>query len=459
VAFSSDNQCIYALSSTDDSKPALREINLSTNTMRVIPLRELADHEQVHGVTLAAQDEIRAVASGDSGNILFITGKDLWAFEPRSSRARKLCSAPAGSLFVEIAYDAKNRAAYVTTTENGPLFMVKNGRDLVPVNVRRHEQISYLAFISEGKLFYEQSEDVWYGEIKTNGNSSWLEAERYARGPQLWRAAGLEETGLDYPVVNLAAARDGVYVQVWRYHNRGRGFGALLKLPPPARNAGAETYSSAGQLPIKELADTDRRILLGASSDGSSVYYTNDDRQYLVINGRTQKLQLREASREADAHASSSVGANSVDPNAEPSSSATISSDAIAAVAEREIDAISTQNIDSLISVYADKVDLLDKGMVSKDTVRNEWQEYFDRWPTTKWKLAGRVEVKPLGGSRYQLSFPVNFEVANPAENRRIIGTANETRIVILDPAGSAKVVQQREKIVRSRKQTASSRD
>ena len=289
VAFSSDNQRIYAVGTTDNvTRRALREIDLSTNTVRVIPLRGLADHEEVHAVQLAAQDEVRAAAPGDPGNILFITAKNLWAFDPRSGRATKLCSAPAGSLFVEIAYDAKSHAAYVTTTENGPLFMVKNGRDLVPVNVRRHEQISCLAFSSEGELFYKESGDLWRGEIKSNEDSLSVEAERYALGRQLSRAAGPPE-GLDYPVVNLAVARDGIYVQVWLYHNRGRGFGALLKLPPPARNAEAEKYSRMGQLPVKNLGDTEYPVLLGASPDGSHVYYKNDDGEYLVTNGRTHR--------------------------------------------------------------------------------------------------------------------------------------------------------------------------
>ena len=456
VAFSSDNQRIYAVGTTDNvTRRALREIDLSTNTVRVIPLRGLGDHEEVHAVQLAAQDEVRAVAPGDPGNILFITAKNLWAFDPRSGRATKLCSAPAGSLFVEIAYDAKSHAAYVTTTENGPLFMVKNGRDLVPVNVRRHEQISCLAFSSEGELFYKESGDLWRGEIKSNEDSLSVEAERYALGRQLSRAAGPPE-GLDYPVVNLAVARDGIYVQVWLYHNRGRGFGALLKLPLPARNAEAEKYSRMGQLPVKNLGDTEYPVSLGASPDGSRVYYKNDDGEYLVTNGRTQKLQLRESRQNPDTGASTSVGANSTEAKAEPSSSATIPSDVIAAVAEREIDAISTQNIDTLVSFYADKVDLLDKGMVSKDTVRNDLQQYFDRWPITKWKIAGRVDVKPLSASRYQLAFPVAFEVANPATNRRIVGTANETRTVVIDSAGIAKIVSQREKIIRSRTLTNS---
>ena len=124
----------------------------------------------------------------------------------------------------------------------------------------------------------------------------------------------------------------------------------------------------------------------------------------------------------------------------------------IAAVAEREIDAISAQNLELLVSFYADHVDLLDKGIVSNQTVRENLQQHFDRWPITKWKLGGRVDVKPLSASRYQLSFAVTFDVANPAANRRIVGTANETRIVIIDAAGDAKIVQQREKIIGSRR-------
>ena len=105
-------------------------------------------------------------------------------------------------------------------------------------------------------------------------------------------------------MVNLAVARDGIYVQVWQYHNRGRGFGALLKLPPPAKDAKAETHSRNRQLAVKNLGDTDRQILLGASRDGSRVYYTNDDREYLVTNGRTEKLQLRESAQKT--HSASS---------------------------------------------------------------------------------------------------------------------------------------------------------
>jgi hypothetical protein len=326
-------------------------------------------------------------------------------------------------------------------------------------------------FSSEGELFYDEGGDLWYGKIESEAvdyggptpeDTFSLTAERYAPLAYLETSAGMSN---ELSVNDLAVARDGIYVQL-----SGRHHGAVLKLPPVARNAADDDAdSTVGEFVVKKLAqykqslegvknigDTNRvkdegDLELGASPDGSRVYYKKDDGEYLVTNGRTQKLQLREADQNADIHTSTSDVANSAEPKAEPSSSATIPPDAIAAVAEREIDAISTQNIDALVPFYADKVDLLDKGVVNRNAVRDNLRQYFDRWPVTKWKLAGRVDVKPFGASRYQLSFPVTFEVANPAANRRIVGTANETRIVIIDPAGAARIVQQREKIIRSR--------
>jgi hypothetical protein len=91
VAFSNDNQRIYAVSENEnDTKPALREIDLSTKSARVIRL-----------VQLAPPESVLDVASGDGANILLITVKNLWAFDPRTSRATKLCRRPQGSRSAE----------------------------------------------------------------------------------------------------------------------------------------------------------------------------------------------------------------------------------------------------------------------------------------------------------------------------------------------------------------------
>ena len=68
--------------------------------------------------------------------------------------------------------------------------MVKNGRELVPVKVQGQDQIANLVFSWDGQLFYRQGGDLWSGEIKSDGDSLRLEAERYAQGRQLLRPQG-----------------------------------------------------------------------------------------------------------------------------------------------------------------------------------------------------------------------------------------------------------------------------
>jgi hypothetical protein len=191
VAFSSDNQRIYAVSSTDEGRTALREINLATNTARVIPLVELDDPK------IYASSFTFDIACSDEGKILLVSKESLWAFDPQSGRPSKLCGAPSGSWFGGIADDPKGHAVYVWA-DNNALFMVKNGRELVPVKLQGQDQIANLVFSWDGQLFYRQGGDLWSGEIKSDGDSLRVEAERYASGQQLSRAAELD----DYPVVN-----------------------------------------------------------------------------------------------------------------------------------------------------------------------------------------------------------------------------------------------------------------
>jgi len=109
------------------------------------------------------------------------------------------------------------------------------------------------------------------------------------------------------------------------------------------------------------------------------------------------------------------------------------------------------RDIDVLVSLHADYVDLLDKGVVSRDSVRKNIRQYFNRWPIIKWKMTGPINVESLEASQYQLTFPVTFDVTDPSTQRRVTGTANEKRIVVVDSTGNAKIVLQPEKILNSR--------
>jgi hypothetical protein len=111
------------------------------------------------------------------------------------------------------------------------------------------------------------------------------------------------------------------------------------------------------------------------------------------------------------------------------------------------VSAMSAGNVSSLASYYGSQVDYQDKGIITNDAVQNEFQQYFARWPQTNWQLAGTVTVQPLGPSRYQITFPVSFDAANPATNKRATGSARQTMILEQDSSGAWKIVMERQTI------------
>ena len=108
---------------------------------------------------------------------------------------------------------------------------------------------------------------------------------------------------------------------------------------------------------------------------------------------------------------------------------------------------MSAGDISALASFYADQVDYQDKGVINNDAVKSEFQQYFARWPQTNWQLTGAVAVQPLGPSRYQITFPVSFDAANPSTNKHATGVARETMTLEQDGSGAWKIVRERQTI------------
>jgi hypothetical protein len=111
------------------------------------------------------------------------------------------------------------------------------------------------------------------------------------------------------------------------------------------------------------------------------------------------------------------------------------------------VSVMSAGDINALASFYANQVDYQDKGVISNDAVRNEFQQYFARWPQTNWQLAGTVAVQPVDASKCQITFPVSFEAVNPATNKRAAGTARQTMILGQDMSGTWRIVMERQTI------------
>ncbi len=452
AVFSDDGQRIYAIGNVENQR-TLREINLSDQTVRTVPLNQLPPEHSLCGI-----------ARSDGNEISCVTEKSLWTFDPQTGRLTKICEAPKGGRFWRVAYDPKSRAIFVTASgQGGPLLMLKGGHELVPIFVRRHDRITSPVFNADGELFYSEGGDLWSGEIESEEGRYWLTASRFVPLAYLETTNG---TPSEMGVSDVALTRDAIYVQLFRMG--GSGWGLLLQLPRPPK-AGEQAASSMGETAVNELnrykellqglkslGNADRPAYLCASPDESRVYYTNDDKDYLITNGQTQELHLRTTTSAPPPATVPNQTAPAGSPAASAANSATtgraFTQEEGSAFAETEINAVSSRDLDALVSFYADHVDYLDKGLVSRDVVRHDFQQYFTRWATAKWMLAGPVKVTPLGTSKYQLAFSIAFDVASSDTNRRVTGTAEETQIVMVGSDGAAKIVSSREKVSNSHK-------
>jgi hypothetical protein len=148
---------------------------------------------------------------------------------------------------------------------------------------------------------------------------------------------------------------------------------------------------------------------------------------------------------------SSRTSRRSTEGNEGDVSDSSAGADDVSAFVERQMQAMSAQDMETLVSLYGDNVDYLDKGVVSNDAIRNDLQQYFDRFPVTQWQVADAVSSKQLAGGNYQIRFPVTFDVSNPSTGKHITGVALQTEVIATDSAGNMKIISRHEKVTSSR--------
>jgi hypothetical protein len=202
AVFSNDGQRIYVTSTTagPENRAALEEIDLTNQTSRSIPLPQLPKDDLLVGITRSPWDKLALV-----------TRKSVWAFDPRSARLSKIRDMTKTGFFYRIAYNPKMREIFVATNEGS--FVLKNGRELVNVFVRRHQGVGCPVFTSSGDIFYSYEGDLWHGEIEVDEGRYSLNADRYApiAAPETANTSP-NETG----VVDMAVSRDAIYVHLAR---------------------------------------------------------------------------------------------------------------------------------------------------------------------------------------------------------------------------------------------------
>ena len=295
AVFSSDAGRIY-LTSDIESKPAVEEIDVNKRTIRKILLTQLD-----------ASDSLRRITCTNKNRFFCTTATTVWSFDPESGRLIKIREAPTGLTFLRIAYNPKMERVFVTTDDaEQPLFTFKDPREWIPVRMRRHPYPSSLSFAANGELFFAAYGDLWCGEIQTDmfdGETHFsVAAYRYA---PLATPETQNTTPAEIGVSDIGVTRDTAYVQLSRMGGSGDGWFARLPKPKVKHNSDGEIeigYDPKERLPIYQKALSSLQILgedsragsICVSPDETRVHYVLHDKHWLVTNGKTEELHLRE---------------------------------------------------------------------------------------------------------------------------------------------------------------------
>ena len=295
AVFSSDGERVYLLSDID-SKPAVEEIDLDKKTTRKIPLTQLERSDSLRGITCTAKNRFFCT-----------TAEAVWTIEPQSGRLTKIPDAPTGVGFWGIAYDPKMQRIFVTTDDREqPVFTFKDPEEWTPVRMRRHPYPSSLVFAANGELFFAAYGDLWCGEIQTEkvDEKDYFSIAAYRCAP-LATLETQNTTPAEIGVADIGVARDTVYLQLSRMGGSGDGWFARLPTPSIKRDTEGEMemfYQPKERLPIylkalqslEILGEDSRAGSICVSLDGTRVHYVLHDKHWLVVNGKTEELHLRE---------------------------------------------------------------------------------------------------------------------------------------------------------------------
>jgi hypothetical protein len=295
AVFSNDGERIYVINEVD-SKPAAEEIDLNKNTTRKILLTQLESSDSLRGITCTQKNRLFCA-----------TAKAIWSLEPESGRLTKIQDAPTRVRFWRIGYDPKMQRVFVTTDDREhPVFTFKDPGEWIPVRMRRHPYPSCLAFAANGELFFAAYGDLWCGEIRTDkiDGQDHFSIAAYRCAP-LATLETQNTTPAEIGVADIGVNRDTVYLQLSRMGGSGDGWFARLPRPSVKRDAEGEMemfYQPKERLPIylkafhslEILGEDSRAGSICVSLDGTRVHYVLHDKHWLVTNGKTEELHLRE---------------------------------------------------------------------------------------------------------------------------------------------------------------------
>jgi len=90
-------------------------------------------------------------------------------------------------------------------------------------------------------------------------------------------------------------------------------------------------------------------------------------------------------------------------------------------------------HVGSEADFFADRVKYYDQGVIDREQIRNDLQDYAARWPERRFWFVGNITIEPQRRNRVQVTFPLQYELRNGATYSS--GTINKT--LVLKPVGN----------------------
>jgi hypothetical protein len=89
-------------------------------------------------------------------------------------------------------------------------------------------------------------------------------------------------------------------------------------------------------------------------------------------------------------------------------------------------------HVGSEADFFADRVKYYDQGVIDREQIRNDLQDYAAHWPQRRFWFVGNIKIEPQHRKRVRVTFPLRYELRNGATSSS--GTINKT--LVLEPTG-----------------------
>lgn len=98
-------------------------------------------------------------------------------------------------------------------------------------------------------------------------------------------------------------------------------------------------------------------------------------------------------------------------------------------------------------ALYADPVDYLDAGTISRQQLADNLRADFQKWPKQFNRISRGPEVQKIGDSEWKVTFELNFDSRNPAQVKRVTGIADLTWTVHHREGGGVEISSTKENV------------